>query len=124
MEIEVRLGWYAIFSSVHNTPSSVVGLTFSKYRARNLWRFAPHLAQWVGGVAVEMAGGPAAPLLPGRQDCNCFDNSSVIADECSSLDQLADYWRAPLIHHNKECHPTYVLYDHMYGDTGRRYGER
>lgn len=43
-----------------------------------------------------MAGGPAAPLLPGRQDCNCFDNSSVIADECFSLDQLVDYWRASL----------------------------
>ena len=110
MEIEVRPSWagIAIFSSVHNTPSFVAGLTFSKYRARDWWKSGPHLAQWVGGVAVEMAGGPAAPLLPGRQDCNCFDNSSVIADECSSLDQLVDYWRAPLIHHNKECHPTYV----------------
>lgn len=49
-------------------------------------------AQWVGGVAVEMAGGPAVPLLPGRRDCGCFDNSTVLPDECSTLEELAHFW--------------------------------
>ncbi|KAK9917153.1 hypothetical protein WJX75_001354 [Coccomyxa subellipsoidea] len=48
--------------------------------------------QWVGGVAVEMAGGPAVPLLPGRRDCGCFDNSTVLPDECSTLEELAHFW--------------------------------
>lgn len=48
--------------------------------------------QWVGGVAVEMAGGPAVPLLPGRHDCGCFDNSTVLPDECSTLEELAHFW--------------------------------
>ncbi|CAL8464779.1 g4314 [Coccomyxa elongata] len=73
----------------------------------NCLRLTFHDSSWVGGVAVEMAGGPAAPLLPGRQDCNCFDNSSVIADECFSLDQLVDYWRAPLTNQQR------VFFDHV-----------
>ncbi len=40
-----------------------------------------------------MAGGPAVPLLPGRRDCNnCFDNSTVLPDECFTLDELTNFW--------------------------------
>ena len=56
------------------------------------WQDCQLWLQWVGGVAVEMAGGPAVPLLPGRHDCGCFDNSTVLPDECSTLEELASFW--------------------------------
>lgn len=48
--------------------------------------------QWVAGVAVEMAGGPAVPLLPGRPDCHCFDDDSLIPDECDTSDSQVAFW--------------------------------
>lgn len=51
--------------------------------------------QWVAGVAVEMTGGPAVPLLPGREDCNCFDDASLIPDECDTAETQVAFWSEP-----------------------------
>ncbi|CAL5220019.1 g1965 [Coccomyxa viridis] len=48
--------------------------------------------QWVAEVAVELAGGPATPMLPGREDCGCFDNTNIIADECAPATDLISFW--------------------------------
>ena len=51
--------------------------------------------QWVAEVAVELAGGPATPMLPGREDCGCFDNANIIADECAPATDLVSFWSEP-----------------------------
>ena len=57
---------------------------------------AEHAVQWVAGVAVELTGGPAVPLLPGREDCDCFDDSSIIIDECTTAVDQLEFWREHL----------------------------
>ena len=57
---------------------------------------AKHAVQWVAGVAVELTGGPAVPLLPGREDCGCFDDSSIIIDECTTAVDQLEFWREQL----------------------------
>ncbi len=56
--------------------------------------------QWVAGVAVEMAGGPAVPLLPGRPDCNCFDDATLIPDECDTAESQVAFWSEGTSHGN------------------------
>lgn len=55
----------------------------------------PICLQWVAEVAVELAGGPATPMLPGREDCGCFDNANIIADECAPATDLVSFWSEP-----------------------------
>ena len=52
--------------------------------------YAPQI---VASVSIEMAGGPAVPLLPGRPDCvDCFDDANGLPSECFTLDELVDFW--------------------------------